>query len=338
MNENTQILLIGKTGHGKSALGNYLLDKKDAFVAKANPDSVTDDTREEIAENLPAFPRNAGLEDKDEEMNDYIQSLGRINLSIIDSPGLLDSNGKDNKHYQEMINYIKHLERLNGILLVINSQETRFSEDFQKVLKLICNVFEIETFKNIGIVFTKYFGKKKAKKEIKESRIKFAESLKTFVEKCYNGKKLENSLNYFFIDSDMDEYDKESIVERINILKWAKRLTYINFTKLQVKKDINHKEEYYKFDSTTKEYIEDNYHIKKTIKKKCLYAKDLDDKEIQIGEWQEYDTYIDRVKIDNSIWRKVLGGVLCVTGIIAAPFSAGVTLTATTGGVGLLLS
>ena len=138
MNEPIEILLIGKTGGGKSLLGNFLLQDQNAFVVSSNPEYETHVTEK----------RTVG------------------NITIIDSPGLLDSKGRDNEHYKQMITYIKCLKELNGILIVINCQDTRFSSEMQDMIRIICNNFNYETMKNnIGFVFTKFYAKSEKKKK-----------------------------------------------------------------------------------------------------------------------------------------------------------------------------
>ena len=142
-----QILLIGKTGHGKSSLGNFLLGQKDLFKVYDTPKSGTQKTMSK-------------------EIN---------GLTIIDSPGLLDSENdkdknKDVEHYQQLVYYIKSLGELNGIIIVMNSQEMRNSEDIQTMMKMICNTFEYKNFKFISFVFTKFKGKKKELKKFKKKK------------------------------------------------------------------------------------------------------------------------------------------------------------------------
>lgn len=48
MNDPIQILLIGKTGHGKSKLGNFFLQDKNAFVVSAGSDSETHLTEKKL--------------------------------------------------------------------------------------------------------------------------------------------------------------------------------------------------------------------------------------------------------------------------------------------------
>ena len=91
-----------------------------------------------------------------------IEKIERNGLTIIDTPDFFsfEEKNKDLENYKNLIYYIKSLGELNGIIIVMNSQEKRFSEDIQTMLKMICNTFEYRHFKYISFVFTKFIGKK----------------------------------------------------------------------------------------------------------------------------------------------------------------------------------
>lgn len=122
------------------------------------------------------------------------------------------------------------------------------------MIRQICNVFRYETFKNIVIVFSKYYGKKREKIKIKTNVEGIVNECKELIENFFK-KKIENSLNYYLIDSDLKYIDVNDFEEegeedvkdaqeawqtKIEILKWMNRLIYLNCKDIPVK-NINYK-------------------------------------------------------------------------------------------------
>ena len=124
-------ILIGETGFRKSSFGNFALGIEDAFEVSEDPNSCTKDTIRKISQLDPE-------------------------ISIVDTPGLLDSSGSDKIHYEKMLKIIKEMKDLHFILLVFNFSSPRLTSSLRYMIKFLCNVFPKNFAHHVGIIFTHY--------------------------------------------------------------------------------------------------------------------------------------------------------------------------------------
>ena len=316
MSDEYELLLIGKTGDGKSTLGNFLFnDGKEHFKPY---DTSESGTQTSVAEKVG-------------------------NLTIIDTPGLLDTSNQagdknvDAEHYKEMINLIKKKENLKGILIIKDSNNIRFSTDIQDMIKMICNAFkDPKIFKNVAFVFTKFYMKKKQKSEIKnQAQTNFVNKAKNLIKEFYGNdiKDFNYTFESFFIDSELEDPDEESKIEREKIYSWARRLAKINTKKIP-SGDLRYKEIYEEEDTEIKiEREDDDYIYRIIIFYKTVKAIDNNDKIVEVEPKNEYNKYRDKLPKKKSLWKKILGVAAIGAGIIASPFTFGTSLALATAGV-----
>lgn len=203
-----KLVILGATGDGKSSLGNFILNKKDLFTVSDDPES---ETKETIGHN--------GFDGAEE-------------VFVIDTPGLQDTKSSDKKHIVNMVNYIKKHKDIQAIIVVFNFNQDRFAPYLKTMIKIFNDIFVTEDFWfHVGFVFTKYFQgmRKKFEKGKKKKLDRYIGQIKELVKECK--RKAPSNFNTYFIDSDMDDLDPDSIEECKRLLGWVSSLDPLDTSK-----------------------------------------------------------------------------------------------------------
>ena len=116
---------------------------------------------------------NDGLESCTEEIlaGTFVRNNTRIKL--IDTPGNNDSSNNDDLHLQKLVDYLKELEEIDSIILLLKYKD-RFDGKTKEYIKTLAKIFTPnEFFKNLTIIFTHFPIKpKKSDKRKKNKRYK----------------------------------------------------------------------------------------------------------------------------------------------------------------------
>lgn len=265
-------VLLGKTGNGKSCLGNFLLDY-DIFKTSSKPESETVDLK--IGVNYS----------KD--------------FCVIDTPGLNDSQGRDQMHYENIIKFIKN-KFITSFLLVFSFEETRFSLDLQELIKIYCNIFNFDIFNHMGLVFTKTYEKNKNRLNSLKSKKKneFVNKVKNIIENFFN-RTFDKEFPCFFVDADLEDVDDDSSKERDKIIDWVKNSSEIDVNQLTIKDDlrIKYKEREQKSEYSTS-YNGDYKTERWDYYERYIYT-DINNKK-NYGSWRWYDYYSNTYQYKSS--------------------------------------
>ena len=190
------IFVFGESGVGKSSFGNIIIKKKDAFKVGSSCHSMTLET---IAIG--------------NEINNEI-------IYFIDYPGHSTSTGQDKKYLKQMIEYIHKWDKgINAFFIVLNIQEPRFTEETQKMIKLMNYFFNDPTmWERTGIIFTRCYADAY---NAEEATFEYGPEITKFIKSLNNCENLEIDMPCFFVDSEEYETDENTQREYQKILDFA---------------------------------------------------------------------------------------------------------------------
>ena len=129
--KDLKLVLIGETGKGKSQLGNFILNKSEAFKVGNKNTSETQYINEDTS---------------------YIEDM---KVTIVDTPGLNDTNSLDNEIMEKIKAKFQDDSNIDGIIYVYSYRDTRLVQKHRELIDNLIAIFGEDVLKTrLKLIFT----------------------------------------------------------------------------------------------------------------------------------------------------------------------------------------
>jgi len=195
------VVVIGETGVGKSLLASKiggLQAENTIFKVSAELSSETNTTN-------VFFTNWFGKEGVEDE------------VIVVDTPGLNDSEGRDDKHISDMMVKLGQIGSVNTFLLCVHAETQRLNDPLIKMLRTFENALTKRFWGHSLLVFTHWYmdaaSQKRRKNKEEDMKKKWNEKLREKFDALKQLRRVDKDLVTFFVDND-PALDEEAISQR----------------------------------------------------------------------------------------------------------------------------